>query len=259
MIIDAHTHAGVLGEGRGLAPGELMEMLHTHGVDKAFVSTIRGFYGNCREGNDELAAYVGEYPKELYAFATVHPRDGEAAVEELRRCVDELGMIGLKLHPWLQAFSVSAPMMDPILEEAIRLHLPILFHDGTPPYCTPLQICNLADRYPEATVVLGHAGNNDLWKNALDGARRLENVIICLSGPSMHAMKTMIDALGPDRFVFGSDCGTSSDPGSLIYRLEKIRRLDIPEEWKRKILGENALILAGDKRTRRWGDREIGR
>ena len=243
MVIDTHTHAGVLGAGRGLTPNEIVEMLHAHGVDKTFMSTIRGFYGNCRESNDALAAYVGEYPEDLYAFATVHPRDGAAAIDELRRCAEELGMIGLKLHPWLQAFSVSDPILDPVVEEAARLRLPILFHDGTPPYCTSLQICNLAVRYPEATIILGHAGNNDLWRNALDGARRSPNVIICLCGPSMHAMKTMIDALGPDRFTFGSDCGASPDPGTLIYRLEKIRQLEIPESWKRKILGENALSL----------------
>src|SRR5450755_4402701 len=58
-----------------------------------------------REGalisNDEVAGWVTAYPDRFAGLAAVsleRPMDG---VRELRRCVVELGMVGLRMLPWL--------------------------------------------------------------------------------------------------------------------------------------------------------------
>ena len=57
-------------------------------------------------------------------------------------------MRGVKLHPWLQGFSAHEPGLDPLCEVAAAAGVPILFHDGTPPFSTPLQLASLARRHP---------------------------------------------------------------------------------------------------------------
>jgi predicted TIM-barrel fold metal-dependent hydrolase len=44
----------------------------------------------------------------------VNPLMGNSALEEVRRCAVEGGARVLKLHPWLQGFSVSSPEMDAV-------------------------------------------------------------------------------------------------------------------------------------------------
>ena len=243
MIVDAHVHSGTFDGSRAMASSELVEMLAGLGVDKGLVSTSSGLRSSCKDSradNDRLARFVGLHSEQLRAFCTVNPMDGEAAVSELRRCVEVHGMIGLKLHPWLQGFSVSDDYINPLVEECIDRKVPILFHDGTPPYCTPLQIGFLAGRYPESTVLLGHSGLNDLWRNAIQAAKRFPNVLLCACGPPMHAIYEMAVQVGSDRMMFGSDVGAAAEPGLVAYRKEKIEKLPIPAEDQAKILGETA-------------------
>jgi len=238
MIIDSHTHMPMAG------PTGLVSALKSYGVDKAVVFTTEGFYSDCRTANDRLVEGVRGFPGILYPWATVDPYEGEGAVQELRRCVKELGMLGLKLHPWLQGFSVANPAMDLIMEEVVSLGIPILFHDGSPPYATPLQIANLARRHPQVIVILGHGGLRELWKDALRAAEELENIWLCTSGVPLAGLQTMVDRLGCDRIVFGSDAG-GGHPSVIPYRLRFIEELKISDAEREKIFGGNIARLLG--------------
>jgi len=243
MIIDAHTHYFEQWCGlKGLSPEEFIEQLNRNNIDKAIVFTMTGFFGNTRQANNEIAELIMRYPNRLYGFATVNPYEGKGARKEIRRAVKELGLKGLKLHPWVQGFSVTGDLMFPIVEECINLDVPLIFHDGTPPYSTPLQIAHLAYLYSDAKIILGHAGLKDMWENALDAARNFSNIWLCVNGTPSLGIETMIREIGSDRIVYGSDAGFG-DPGHITYELLKIQNLEIEEKHKRKILGENIMKL----------------
>lgn len=242
-IVDFHIHAGNH-YGEPLAAKQVEVMLK-NGVEKAVVSNLNALRSDChnfKEENKWLANYVSKFPDNLYAYAVVNPFNGEKAVLEFRRCVEELGMKGLKLHPWLQGFSCSDNDIRPIVEESIRLDVPIILHDGTPPYSTPLQIANLARLYPEATIISGHSGLGDLWKNAIDGAKKYKNFYLCLCGPSSLAMERIINEVNINQIVFGTDLINDSEK-TFVYRLHKFQHLNISEEKRKKILWDNALKL----------------
>jgi predicted TIM-barrel fold metal-dependent hydrolase len=171
----------------------------------------------------------------------VDPRYRDMAVAEMRRCRRDLGMKGpLKLHPWLQGFSPVEPLMDPIAETAIELGMPIMMHDGTPPYCTSLQVAALAARFPDLTVILGHSGLKDLWQTALAAAFRYPNIILCLCGTLPLGIERIVSKVDPERLLFGTDAGFGAARGNQEYRLGQILRLDIPDSVRRLILGGNA-------------------
>jgi len=246
-VIDGHVHLGTGWNGTEASNSKMLAAeLRKRGVEKAVAMTLRGLMPNCdvAEENNILKELADQEPEMYVPFCTVNPHQGEEAVSELRRAVKELGMRGLKLHPWLQAFSITHPNLENILEEAVRLRIPIIFHDGTPPYSTPLQICDLAERYPDATIILGHSGLKDLWKNAINCAARCDNVHLCICGTPFKGIKQMVEDIGPERMIFGSDAGFS-DPSLIDFRVGQILRLNIDEEEKERILSLNIARILG--------------
>jgi predicted TIM-barrel fold metal-dependent hydrolase len=51
-------------------------------------------------------------------------------LEELVRCVSELGLKGIKLHPKGQNFTPSNEFVLRILEKASELDVPVIFDNG---------------------------------------------------------------------------------------------------------------------------------
>jgi predicted TIM-barrel fold metal-dependent hydrolase len=248
MIVDCHTHAAG-GRSFGLATSSVAEFvaaMDRGGVDKSLVLTTDGFFFDFVAANDDLQTFVQQYPDRLFAGPTVNPRYGDAALAEIRRCRVELGMKGpLKFHPWLQGFSPLEPYMDAVAETCIALDLPIFFHDGTPPYSTPLQEATLAARFPALKVIMGHSGLRDMWLETLLAAKRYPNVWVCLCGTAPIGMERIVAEVDPRRILFGTDAGFGSAPGTHEYRKGQILRLAVPDDVKAGILGENARRLFG--------------
>jgi predicted TIM-barrel fold metal-dependent hydrolase len=244
MIIDSHVHTGVRAQGDDVPLERVISNMKALGIDKAVLFTTQGFYSDTRATNDQLAAAAARYPGVLYPWATVDPHEGESAVVELRRAITELGMGGLKLHPWVQGFSTTNPKMDMLMDELVTLDVPLVFHDGSPPWATSLQIANLARRYPTVPVILGHGGLRELWPDALRAARQLDNLWLGTSGVPYHGLQKMVDTLGPERLLFGTD-GGAGHPSSMAYRLEVVKALQISDEAREAILGKNIAGLMG--------------
>jgi predicted TIM-barrel fold metal-dependent hydrolase len=84
------------------SPGEALTAMRRQGVARVVASAWWGPHGPMI-GNDAVAAIVRAHPDKVTGIASVdlhRPMDG---VRELRRCVKELGLRGLRLLPWLWA------------------------------------------------------------------------------------------------------------------------------------------------------------
>lgn len=247
-IVDAHAH--VLLHGYGIIepqdPAVLVDQFTRHGVDQAWYSSADALICNQsdlhRRCNDQMAELQSEFGARFVALATVNPRDGEAAARELERAVTQLDIRGLKLHGWLQPVSCCDPCLEPLFEAANRFRLVVLLHDGTPPFTNGLQIGWLAERYPDCTMILGHGGLKDAAINAVQAVRRYPNVHMQTPATTLRALRYALDAVGPDRILYGSD-GGFGDPRWIGYNLRKIRRWALPGEAESRILGENASKL----------------
>ena len=185
------------------------------GVDVSVVFTYDGLLRPTPEANDSLARFVAAAPERMVAFATVDPRDPGAGAE-VERCVREHGMRGVKLHPWLQGFSAHEPGLQDLCEAAAELGLPILFHDGTPPFSTPLQLATLARRHPRTTVILGHGGLHDLWREAIAAVATTDNVHLCMCATPGYAMRAIVARCPLERLLFGTDAGLRPDARSAL-------------------------------------------
>jgi len=242
MIIDAHLTLPP--KEAGTVEG-LLETMHANDIDKAVLVTVEGFSSHTtREFNDRVAAEAALFPDALIPWAAVNPHEGlgEGAAMELRRAVTELGMSGLKLQPFMHRFAHSYHQVDVLMEEVVRLGIPVLVHTGTAPWATPLQFAHLARRYPTATVILAHAGGKELWSDALLAARQLDNLWLETSATPLNGLQKMVDTLGPERIVFGSNTFVSA---TITYRLGVVKALQISDQARKAILGGNMARLLG--------------
>jgi predicted TIM-barrel fold metal-dependent hydrolase len=203
--------------------------------------------------NDELAAICRAYPDRFVGFAGIDPWKGEAAIRELERSIDELGLRGAKFHPGRQRLLPSDPQFSSLWEAASSLGAIVLFHTGmmaagagTPggrgerlDYTRPIHLDALAASFPDLTIVAAHPS----WpwhEEMLAVARHKSNVYVDLSGylPRYipESFMRMATSLLQDQVLFGSDY-----PFILPDRwLADFDRLDVKDTVKEKILSANA-------------------
>lgn len=242
-IIDTHTHLpGCTFGGQPRPAADLRREFEAEGLTGAWLFTTDGLIKETDRNNDILAEAVEGHRDFFVPFCTVNPHDGAGpAIREVERAKSKLGMKGIKFHSWLQAFSLTHPAVLPILQAAGDLKMPVIFHDGTPPYSTPLQIASAAEKVPHTTIVLGHAGLDDLYRDAILACRRQPNVYLCCCSNSAGIIDQLIKSCPPDRLLFGSDGGFGTD--LIRLALEKIADLQIPPAIQARIFHDNAQDL----------------
>jgi len=146
----------------------------------------------------------------LLPGASVHPKD-ENAVTELKRQA-ALGARAVKLHPAVQRFYPDDPEASLIYEECGRLGLPVFFHGGRagiePEYTHRFTLIKnyeaAAAEHPEVEFILGHGGARDV-ADAIPFALRHPNVFLDIHGQGIRQIDELIEQLGADRLLFGSD------------------------------------------------------
>jgi uncharacterized protein len=246
MIVDCHTHWGDSYQGRdGLDPANWLSVWDSHGVTHGVVMPIEGLVNAARiaQDNDNIAAVCARSGGRMIPFGSVLPAAGPAALTELERCLGVLKLRGVKFHPWLQGISIMTPEMDRICELAASYGVPILLHDGTPPNSMPAQAAVLARRHPNVTLVLGHCGLFEHWREAIAAMDYAENLWGCLCGPQVTALREIVRRCDLDRLVWGSDHGFASE--LVGYRLEMLDLVGLSDAQREAILSVNPRRLLG--------------
>ena len=255
MIVETHSHVKVVIKGfavttAGSSYGEAIEgveqYLRTYeqnGVDACWVFGAVGWRdaSAIRGENDGLAELRRTYPKRLFPWGTVNPDWPERELRaEISRMDEDLRLYGIKLVPVIHGSSLASPGMDVVADEAARRGMAVFFHDGSPEYCSAIQVAYFARSHPALRVVSGHGGLRELWPDLIPAVRESPNLWICLSGPTQWGIQRLYDELGPDKLMFGSDGGLGH-PAVVKAYLRRIERLRAPEEHKAMILGRNAM------------------
>ena len=142
---------------------------------------------------------------------------GRTPVAEVRRRLDA-GHVGLKLHPSLDRFPADDRRLDPYLELAERARVPVAVHSA-PGNADPDRIRRLAERFPSVPVLLYHTYLGPPWgrRRAARHARRQPNLYLETSWCGSREVLRLVDEVGPDRVLFGSD-GAVDGPWHFVQR-----------------------------------------
>ncbi|MBU0477187.1 amidohydrolase family protein [bacterium] len=244
LIIDCHFHLGEYGT--HYAPKSdvksVFELIDTVGISRLCINFFRG--GDYRKGNNIIADLVKKYPDKIIGFCRIDPNFAGNIVEVLHYYIEVLKMKGIKIHPRVDKFYAYDARLKPMWEIADKRRTVILSHTTLgEPYSDPEQFDDIAGKYPNVPIILGHSGNNvEGVKKSIPIAKKRKNIYLDTSGlgfKNENLLEYAVDQIGPDRILFGSDC-TFIDfnlaLGVIVYS-------KISNEDKRKILGLNAAKL----------------
>jgi aminocarboxymuconate-semialdehyde decarboxylase len=229
-----------------------------------------------RRINDATARICKAHPDRFLGLASLPLKDVEAALTELERATQELGMVGAMIGSNIDGAPLNDPRFEPVWARINQLRLPVFEHPMLPKntedmeeFELPLRLgfvfdttlavtrmiySGIFERYPDFPYIMAHTGGTLLMLlERLDNGYRLfpdcREKINKL--PSEYAGRLYYDTtsffeptlmlahgyVGADRLLFGTDDPLiDSDTGY-------VERLPISREDKAKILGGNAARL----------------
>jgi len=234
--------------------------------------------------NDFIAEVVKEHPEYFIGLGTVPMQDANIAVEEMRRC-KEIGIAGIEIGTNVNGENLDADYLLPFFKAAEQLEMPLFIHpwetmakDRTPrhnfmytvgmPSETALAAASLIwsgimEKCPNLKVCFAHGGGSFAYiLPRLDqGWEVWPHLRLTEHPPSYYAKKFYFDSLvydkdnlaflierfGYEKIIMGSDYPfllREIDPGKVIDE-----SLQLPEEVKKAILGENAMQFLNLKKS----------
>jgi hypothetical protein len=295
MLIDAHVHytppalAADLENfiavepywGQMLAPGpdgvslqgwvtaeRMIADMDAAGVDRVvLVGEYRRSHEGCVARNDQALAIIRRWPDRVIAFAILQPLAGQAALDELARCLDG-GMTGVgELGPYGQGYRLDDADFLRVAEACIRADIPLNLHTNEEvgvfypgKAATPLRDYHrLASRYPELKLILAHWGGGLVFYELLPEVRwTLRNVCYdTAASPLQYATRSIFEValrcVDHRKLLYGSDYPLrlyprrQAEPDFRPF-LAEIAALGLPDDVRADIMGGNAarvLALSG--------------
>jgi predicted TIM-barrel fold metal-dependent hydrolase len=241
-IYDAHTHLGDDIDGMAGRFDELISTLDHYGVSRAnmFCLDEPDRHPAFRAANDRTLAYAERSNGRLVPFVRLDLT--EEPIEEAKRCLD-LGARGIKLHPRAQRFMLNDERLAPVFALAAEARVPILIHGGRglPPIADHLR--RLVDRYPEAQLIIAHAGIADLANLASCFAGK-RGVFFDTSVWSAVDLLDFLHLVPPEQVVYASDYPYGRQLNALLLALRTARLANFTEEEVRNMLAGNANRIA---------------
>lgn len=207
--VDAHAHLGPYSLFFIPRPGAdaMVAVMDRTGVAVAVVSANRAIQQDAHLGNTATVAAVDAHPDRIAGYAVVNPwQDPE---RELERIAADPRFVGIKLHPSLHRYPVTGTRYACVWAFAETTGCPVLSHTAhASEYDRPAAFATIADRYPGARIILGHAGITPAGVDeAIAVAAGNPGLVLEICGSQMTGplIADMVARLGSHRVLFGSD------------------------------------------------------
>ena len=241
-IFDAHVHLGQDIDGFSGGYDDLMAVNERYGISGCFMFCLDepDRHPRFRAANDRTLAYAKRSGGRLIPFVRLDL--AEEPIEEATRCLDA-GARGIKLHPRAQRFLLNDERLAPVFELAAERRVPILIHGGRglPPIADNLD--RLVEAYPEAQLIIAHAGIADLAELAgYFGGKA--GVFFDTSVWSPIDLLSLLHLVSPEQVVYASDYPYGQQPSSLLIAIRTAKLAGFSDEQLQAMLWGNASRIA---------------
>jgi uncharacterized protein len=241
-IFDVHVHLGHDIDGFSGVYEDLEQIQERYRISRAFMFCMDepDRHPAFRAANDRTLTFAERSGGRLIPFVRLDL--GEEPIEEATRALDA-GARGIKLHPRAQRFLLNDERLAPVFALAAERHVPILIHGGRglPPIADHL--ARLIERYPEAELIIAHAGIADLSELAGHFGGKA-GVFFDTSVWSPIDLLSLYHLVGPEQVVYASDYPYGQQPSSLLIALRTAALAGLDESQVRAMLAGNASRIA---------------
>jgi len=239
-LFDVHTHLGQNDpDGMRQTPEELLTGLELARARGAFVFPMHE-PGGYPEANDMVIAAAARSEGRLIPFCRVNPH--EAPVPEAERALAR-GARGIKLHPRAEQFTLDHPRVRDLVALAHERTLPVLIHAGRGIPALGLHAVELAETFPNARLILAHAGVCDLswiWRVAPDHP----NLLFDTAWWMPSDLEALFSLVPPGQILFASDAPYGLTAVSAAFQLRMALQVGLSAAQIRSITSEQALRVA---------------
>jgi hypothetical protein len=195
--------------------------------------------------------FAGRVPDAVHC-ATFYPEPGvgDYVVEAV-----EAGARLFKMHVQVGQFSPDDAVLDPAWAVLAEQGVPVVIHAGSAPipgtYTGPAAVGRVLARHPDLVLIIAHLGMPEYDAFAdlaeqypgvhLDTTMNGTDFANAIAPMPAHYPQRMADLA--DKIVLGSDF--PSIPYPYAHQLEALARLDLGDDWMRKVLWVNGARLLG--------------
>ncbi len=244
-IFDAHVHLGHDIDGMVGIYEDLERINDRYEISHCFVFCMdeHDRHPAFRAANDRTIEYAKRSEGRLVPFVRLDL--AEEPIEEATRCLDA-GARGIKLHPRAQRFLLNDGRLAPVFALAAERRVPILIHGGRglPPIADHL--AGLVDTYPDAQLIIAHAGIADLAELA-DRFGGKAGVFFDTSVWSPIDLLSLFHLVSPEQAVYASDYPYGQQPSSLMIAVRTAKLAGFDEDALHGMLLGNANRIADGK------------
>lgn len=245
-------------------------------------------YDLSRYLNDHIAQVAADNPDRFIGLGTLPMQDTALSIKELERCMKELGLAGIEIGTHIHGRNLDDAEICEIFHACEEMNAAVFIHpwdmlgkERMPEYWLPwlvgmpaetsLAICSMIfggvfEKYKKLRVCFAHGGGSfpfsigriehgfnvrpDLvqTKNKINPRNYLGKFYLDSLVHDELAMKFLIDLVGEDHIIMGSDYPFPLGehiPGSLIESMDELNKV-VKEKllWKNaaEFLGVNSLI-----------------
>lgn len=208
------------------------------GIDRHVLATPAPVSRQFGPENGRIATIVARDPARFDGLARIDPLAGDAAARAAEHALDDLGLIGLFLHPGEEGFALDDPRVDSVVGVAAARRAPVVVATGIPWWSEALQVAALASRNLGAPFVLTNGGQINISGLGMqDAAAALDaapNIVIQTNGEyRQDFIEDVATRLGPERVLFAS----GSPQFEPAFEILRCRWADLPPDAIDLMLG----------------------
>jgi aminocarboxymuconate-semialdehyde decarboxylase len=195
--------------------------------------------------NDHMAETCRDFPRHYAGIGTVPLQSPRLAIQEMERCIDQLGLCGVQIGSHINEWNLDAPELRAFFAAAQDLGAAILIHpwdmmgsESMPNYWMPWLVgmpaeqsraaCALIfggvlEQFPKLRVMLAHGGGSFPYTiGRIEHGFNMRPDLVAIDNPhnprnyfkqlffdscvhDARALRYLLDTVGSDRVMLGTD------------------------------------------------------